>query len=96
MINQVNPIILKYPTKVLAQLKEFWADGKWSGPKLRNVLILLGVPIDVIEEIEGIPIESGGKDTLRWTRSAHRDFFTSSAWDLCRHRQPQMPVFKLI
>lgn len=65
-------------------------------PILQGVLGPLGVPQEVIEEAGRIPIESGGKDSLRWGCTAHGNFTTSSAWELCRHRLPHTPVFKLI
>ncbi|KAG6403020.1 hypothetical protein SASPL_135235 [Salvia splendens] len=43
-----------------------------------------------------IPIDSGSKDKLRWTKSPHGDFTTNSAWEIIRFRHPVIQVFKLI
>lgn len=78
------------------KVKEFWADGAWNEPLVRGTLDPMGVPREIIKEVVKIPIDSEGKDTLRWTQTMHKNFTTSSAWEICRRRQPAMRVFDLI
>ncbi|KAG6419525.1 hypothetical protein SASPL_121747 [Salvia splendens] len=72
------------------RVKDYWVNGEWNSSLLNRNLVRLGVPRWVVDEIERTPIEEGGRDILRWSRSAHREF-TSSAWELCRHRHPHTP-----
>ena len=56
----------------------------------------LGAPNDLVEKIIEVPIDGEGKDTARWNSTAHGDFSTSSAWEIIRHQQEKMEIFRLI
>lgn len=47
------------------KVKDFWRNGQWNVPLLAGTLEPLGVPREIVEEIAKVPIEEGGKDTLR-------------------------------
>ena len=90
--NHCNPFALLPSMKV----NEFWLDNRWDLGMLHGILGPLGVPHEIIEAIQEIPIEIGKKDILRWSLTPHGNFSVTSAWDICRTRHPHTPIFGLI